>query len=259
MDFTNFPPYEIDRCEFSKIFKKALEQNGLVGFYSEALEEKLYRFSKIFLSTNQVHNLTAIRDIQGVVYKHYADSILALDALGGISASGNVIDIGCGGGFPSVPLSAANESLTVLGIDSTSKKVDFVDSAAKESGIMNLSAMVFRAEMLGHEKQFREKFDFATARAVAAMSILSELCLPFVKLGGMFVALKGKDGKEETALAKPIIEELGGKIKEIREYSLTLPDGTCEGRTLILIQKVRNMPNKFPRSYSAIANKKISR
>lgn len=206
--------------------------------------EKLYR---ALVETNKLYNLTAVTDEQGVAGLHFADSLLALPYL---QNTKTLLDVGCGAGFPCLPIAIARPDISVLGIDSTAKKVDFSTNFANNNYISNFSSISVRAEDLAKTDK-RESFDTVTARAVARLNILCELCLPFVKVGGYFLAMKGAKGEEELEEAKNGIEMLGGKLERLDKKELILPDEK-QMRTLILIKKVRKTPEKYPRAYSKI-------
>lgn len=206
--------------------------------------EKLYR---ALVKTNKLYNLTAVTDEQGVAGLHFADSLLALPYL---QNTKTLLDVGCGAGFPCLPIAIARPDISVLGIDSTAKKVDFSTNFANNNYISNFSSMSARAEDLAKTDK-RESFDTVTARAVARLNVLCELCLPFVKVGGYFLAMKGAKGEEELEEAKNGIEMLGGKLERLDKKELILPDEK-QMRTLILIKKVRKTPEKYPRAYSKI-------
>ena len=206
--------------------------------------EKLYR---ALVETNKLYNLTAVTDEQGVAGLHFADSLLALPYL---QNTKTLLDVGCGAGFPCLPIAIARPDISVLGIDSTAKKVDFSTNFANNSCISNFLSISTRAEDLAKTDK-RDSFDTVTARAVARLNVLCELCLPFVKVGGYFLAMKGAKGEEELEEAKNGIEMLGGKLESLDKKELILPDEK-QMRTLILIKKVRKTPEKYPRAYSKI-------
>lgn len=206
--------------------------------------EKLYR---ALVETNKLYNLTAVTDEQGVAGLHFADSLLALPYL---QNTKTLLDVGCGAGFPCLPIAIARPDISVLGIDSTAKKVDFSTNFANNNYIYNFSSISARAEDLAKTDK-RDSFDTVTARAVARLNVLCELCLPFVKVGGYFLAMKGAKGEEELEEAKNGIEMLGGKLESLDKKELILPDEK-QMRTLILIKKVRKTPEKYPRAYSKI-------
>ena len=217
-------------------------------------DDMLARFEKLaflLVEQNKTMNLTAITDPDGIAVKHFADSVSALSAAD-FPQNAKVLDVGTGAGFPSIPLLIARPDLDMTMIDSTAKKLKYVASAVETLG---LSAEVLhtRAEEAGQNKEYREKFDIVCSRAVAALNVLCEYCLPFVKVGGVFLAMKGAKAQEEIADAKSAIKTLGGKI--VAEKSFTLSDGG--ERTIVVIKKISQVPPKYPRVSAQIAKKPL--
>ncbi len=220
----------------------------------EISDDKLELFSKLaylLVEQNKTMNLTAITDPDGIAVKHFADSVSALSAYE-FAEGAKVLDVGTGAGFPSIPLLIARPDLNMTMIDSTAKKLKYVASTVEELG---LSAEVLhtRAEEAGQDKEYREKFDIVCSRAVAALNVLCEYCLPFVKVGGVFLAMKGAKAQEEIADAKNAIKTLGGQI--VDEKSFTLSDGG--ERTIVVIKKISHIPPKYPRVSAQIAKKPL--
>lgn len=213
-----------------------------------SLFEKL---SELLVEQNKTMNLTAITDPDGIAVKHFADSISALSAYD-FAENTKVLDVGTGAGFPSIPLLIARPDLEMTMIDSTAKKLRYVASTVETLG---LSAEVLhtRAEEAGQSKEYRESFDIVCSRAVAALNVLCEYCLPFVKVGGVFLAMKAAKVQEEIADAKNAIKTLGGKI--VAEKSFTLSDGG--ERTIVVIKKISQVPSKYPRVSAQIAKKPL--
>ena len=213
-----------------------------------SLFEKL---SELLVEQNKTMNLTAITDPDGIAVKHFADSISALSACEFVEKA-KVLDVGTGAGFPSIPLLIARPDLEMTMIDSTAKKLRYVASTVETLG---LSARVLhtRAEEAGQSKEYRESFDIVCSRAVAALNVLCEYCLPFVKVGGVFLAMKAAKVQEEIADAKNAIKTLGGKI--VAEKSFTLSDGG--ERTIVVIKKISQVPSKYPRVSAQIAKKPL--
>jgi 16S rRNA (guanine527-N7)-methyltransferase len=172
-----------------------------------------------------------------------------------IDENSTVIDVGCGAGFPSLPLAIVRPDLKITPLDSTAKRIKYVQETAEKLGLGNITAIAARAEELAKTDK-RESFDLVTARAVARLNVLAELALPFVKVGGYFLAMKGSAGEDEYKEVEKGIKELGGKLENIEKRELILPDGK-QGRTLILIKKVRETPEKYPRMYSKIVKKPL--
>lgn len=229
---------------FSNIFTDILKLNGISTDIDVTRFEALYT---ALVETNKLYNLTAVTDETGVAGLHFADSLMALPYLDGVKS---LLDIGCGAGFPCLPIAIARPDITVLGVDSTAKKVDFSTRFANDNRLSNFSSVSARAEELAKTEK-RETFNLVTARAVARLNVLSELALPFVKVGGYFLAMKGSKGAEELEEAKKGIEILGGKVISCEEKQLILPSET-QIRTFILVKKVKNTPEKYPRAYAKI-------
>ena len=217
---------------------------------SEISSEKAKKFldlSEFMVEYNKNVNLTAITDFEGIVEKHFIDSVLPFASLE-IAEKSSFIDVGTGAGYPSLPLLIWRGDLKGTLCDSNEKRCVYLKKACEMLGF-SPEIIHTRAELLGRTR--RETYDIATARAVSAMPILTEFCLPFVKVGGMFAALKsvneGEKGSENA------IKTLGGKIEEIRDY--TLPNG--DKRRLILVRKISQTPTKYPRNSAGIIKKPL--
>ena len=206
----------------------------------EISEEKINLFEKYYnllLEYNKKFNLTAITEREEVIIKHFVDSLLGVDNITG----NKLIDIGSGGGFPAIPLKIFKPDIMLTMLDSTGKKCEFLNAVCKELEFKSANAICARAEELAKTEEFRESFDVCTARAVARLNTLCEYTLPFVKVGGYFVAYKG-DAEEEILEAQNAIKILGGKIEKIDNFEL-------EGakRQIIVIKKIKATPEKYPR------------
>lgn len=242
-----FPSKEIFEERLFHIFKI----NSLDRYLDSGKAELFYRLASILVETNKSLNLTAVTDAEGIILKHFADSLIAVDNL---PEGASVIDVGCGGGFPTFPLAIVRPDLEITALDSTEKKINFVSATAKELGLSNIRAISDRAEVLG-KGAMRESFDVATARAVAPLQILSELCIPFVKVGGSFIAMKALHADDELAdaLSFDIFSKLGCE-KEPSAEKLTLLGGDEPmTRAVIAAKKIKRTPDVYPRNYSQIA------
>lgn len=213
-------------------------ENGVL--ISREKIEKLESFRELLLFYNSKFNITTIKDKEQVYVKHFLDSIYCEKLF---KENSSVIEIGSGGGFPSIPLKIFRDDLSFTLVESTGKKCLFLKEAVKELKLENVQVINSRAEDLAKDNKYREKFDHVTARAVARLNSLCEYCIPFIKKGGTFIALKG-NAEEEIEEAKNAVEILGGKYKSIKEYNLPLEDAK---RTLIEIEKIKNTPPSYPR------------
>ncbi|MEE3450625.1 MAG: 16S rRNA (guanine(527)-N(7))-methyltransferase RsmG [Acutalibacteraceae bacterium] len=194
------------------------------------------------LEWNEKINLTSITDKDEFVVKHFCDSLSLFSAVD-IKTGAKVIDIGTGAGFPGVPMKIARPDINLTLLDSLNKRINFLNDIVLLSDELKSEAIHGRAEDFSKLNEYREKYDIAVSRAVANLAALTEYCLPFVKVGGYFVSMKGPEYKEELENAKKAIDILGGTLEDV--ISLTLPDGSM--RTIIKIKKIKNTPAKYPR------------
>ncbi len=213
--------------------------------------KRFEKLSELLVEQNETMNLTAITDPDGIAVKHFADSISVLKAAE-FAPNARVLDVGTGAGFPSIPLLIVRPDLEMTMIDSTAKKLKYVASTVEALGL-NADVVHTRAEEAGQNKEYREKFDIVCSRAVAALNVLCEYCLPFVKVEGVFLAMKGAKAKEEIDGAADAIKLLGGKITD--EISFKLSDGG--ERTIVVIKKISHVPPKYPRVSAQIAKKPL--
>jgi len=210
---------------------------------SERKLEKLLLFEKIMLEWNEKVNLTAITEEREIFIKHFIDSATCLST-GYLKEGMNVIDIGTGAGFPGIPIKILKDSLKMTLLDSLKKRVSYLNDAAMRLDLKDINTVHGRAEEAGSSKIYRETYDIVLSRAVAAMNVLCEYCLPFIKVGGYFLCQKGPDIRSEMEEAKAAIKMLGGIIKEIKEYQLPFSDIK---HSIIIIEKTEFTPTKYPR------------
>ncbi len=221
------------------------------------LVERLAVYARLLVEWNERMNLTAITDPVGITVKHFADSLTAAPLLP--EGAFSLIDVGTGAGFPGVPLALLRSDCRLTLLDSLNKRLVFLETVCKELALP-VTLIHARAEEGGRKPELREQFDVATARAVAALPTLCEYCLPFVKVGGRFIALKGPDGEREQEAAARAVSLLGGKVTAAT--SLTLPAQPVEGlepmeRLLLHIDKVRPTPPTYPRPSAKIAKRPL--
>lgn len=204
---------------------------------------KLEQYYDLLMDWNQRINLTAITNEHEVITKHFLDSIAALKS-NVFYENSRVLDMGSGGGLPGIPIKICEPSLSVTLLDSLAKRVRFLDTCIAELGLTDTSAVHGRAEDLAHLPEFREQFDVCVSRAVANMATLSELCLPYVKVGGYFVAMKGPGASDEMIAADAAVELLGGEVERIVRYEIPSTDLK---HNLVVIKKVKKTSTRFPR------------
>lgn len=203
-------------------------------------QESFELFEKTLFIENEKYNLTSITKKEEVLYKHFLDSVAGESFF---PKNANVAEVGSGAGFPSVPLKIIRSDLNFSLFESTKKKCDFLQNTANLLQFHGFDVYNLRAEEAGRSEKFREKFEVCCARAVARLNVLSEYCLPLLKIGGRFLAYKG-DAKEEIREAMRAIEVLGGKISRLAYFSL--PENMGE-RTIVVIEKIKKTPQEFPR------------
>lgn len=216
--------------------------------------ELLFALTERMLEVNKSMNLTAITDEDSIILKHYVDSLTVSSY---IPEGAKIIDIGCGAGFPTLPLAIFRPDLSIIALDGTAKRIEYVKQTAKMLGLDNVTAIAGRAEEYAAKPEYREKFDVATARAVAALPVLAELCLPFVKKNGAFVSMKAAQGEAELENARNAIKTCGGAEATCDKLMLTADDENFETRVIIRTQKTAPTPTKYPRHYSQISKKPL--
>ncbi len=222
-------------------FQAGLEEKG-ISLSSEQLAQ-FEKYHELLVEWNEKMNLTAITDKEEVYLKHFYDSISAAFYVDFNSIT-SLCDVGAGAGFPSIPIKICFPHLHVSIVDSLNKRITFLNHLSDQLGLENTHFHHDRAETFGKNKDHRESYDMVTARAVARMSVLSELCLPLVKKGGYFVAMKAASVNDEMDKAKKAITTLGGKTEQVDSF--LLPEENSE-RTIVQIKKVKDTPNKYPR------------
>lgn len=217
----------------------------------EATFTRLDKYAEMLIETNKSFNLTAIKEPDDITVKHFADC-LAIFKYVDIPENAKIIDVGTGAGFPGLVLKLFRPDIQMTFLDSTKKKLGFIENVLNECGVSG-EILHLRAEKAAQLSKYRENFDFATARAVAALPVLSEYCLPFVKIGGTFISMKSAESNEEISEGKKAISILGGRIQEDIVFDLVenMP------RRIIKIKKNSQTPTKYPRPSAQISKKPI--
>lgn len=239
-------------ASFCQALSDVLAACGMGELYTPAAGAKSYALTVRLRAENERYDLTNIRDERGIILRHFADSLLLCADL---PVGARVLDVGCGAGFPALPLAIFRPDLSVTAMDATEKRVRFVADSAGELGLSGLTALCARAEDAAHTS-LRESFDVVTARAVTELRKLAELCLPYVRVGGVFLPMKATNAQEELSAAGAAIAALGGRPAGGRHASLT--DGTeTLTRSLIRVLKERKTPASYPRPWAKILKKPL--
>ncbi len=234
----------INRSRLAKLF------NGIGIRLSETQLQSFDRYARLLLEWNEKINLTAITDGEGIEQKHFLDSVLPFTKVQ-LPQGYSVIDIGTGAGFPSCPLKIVRSDIKLTLLDSLNKRINFLETLSDEIGL-EAQCIHGRAEELA-KGDMREAFDCAAARAVARLNVLCEYCLPYVKVGGEFIALKGSSGREELDEAENAVKTLGGEVERFEEYCLPCGDK----RSLIVIRKTRPTDTRYPRNKGQMTKKPL--
>lgn len=229
----------MDKIEFEKCFRKYLEKIEID--INDKQIEKFYKYMNLLLEWNKKINLTAITDYNEIILKHFVDSLTINKYIG---KNNYIVDVGTGAGFPGIPLKIMRDDIKIVLVDSLNKRINFLNEVIKELELENIKTVHARAEELGRNKEYRQKFDIATSRAVANLSTLSEYIIPLIKIKGKCICMKGKEVKEELNNSLKAIKILGGKIEKIEEFELA---NNSINRSIITILKEKDTPNKYPR------------
>ncbi len=209
-------------------------------------------FREELLAANEVMNLTAITDPDEVNLRHFADSLSLLSAYD--FSDKRVIDVGCGAGFPGLPLRLARADISLTLLDALAKRIGFLQGVCDRLGLSDVDCIHARAEELAAKDEYREGFDIAVSRAVADLRMLSELTLPFVKVGGVFLAMKARDCEDEIKCAENAIKTLGGELETRVDYTIPTTDIT---HTVLVIRKENPTPARFPRRFAKIKSQPL--
>ena len=243
----------IDLNKFQNTLDSIFEKNGASRFLTVDVKDKLTVLADYMLTENEKYNLTAIKNPAAIAAFHFLDSFLPAEL---IPQGCRVADVGCGAGFPSLPLAILRPDVTITSIDSTEKKINFVNSAATILELTNIKAMCARAEDAARYPEMRESFDVATARAVSELRVLSELCIPLVKKGGIFIAMKGKNAETELATAQNALSVFNMHLVRTQKTEIYLNEDKSL-RINYVFEKLSSTPMKYPRNYSQISKKPL--
>ncbi|MCI9239393.1 16S rRNA (guanine(527)-N(7))-methyltransferase RsmG [Lachnospiraceae bacterium 50-23] len=211
--------------------------------FSERQIKQFEDYYRILIEWNHVMNLTAITEYEEVVEKHFIDSLSIINAVD-FSEIFNIIDIGTGAGFPGIPLKIAFPDINITLLDSLNKRVKFLNEVIEQLGLNNINAIHGRAEDYAKQKEYREQYDLCVSRAVANLSTLSEYCLPYVKINGLFIPYKSGDIDVELEKSEHAVSILGGVVSDVIRFQLP---GTDIGRSFVKIKKIKSTGKKYPR------------
>ncbi|WNB92090.1 16S rRNA (guanine(527)-N(7))-methyltransferase RsmG [Bacillus sp. NEB1478] len=223
------------------MFQSSLDEKGIV--LSEQQLKQFETYYELLVEWNEKMNLTAITEKEEVYLKHFYDSVTAGFHFN-FQQDITVCDVGAGAGFPAIPLKICFPEIRLTVVDSLNKRIGFLQHVVNELGLKHVTMHHDRAETFAHRPEFREQFDLVMARAVARLSVLSELCLPLVKKNGHFLAMKGANLPEEVKDGEKAVKLLGGKIKDVHSFLLPIEESE---RNIVIIDKVKETPKKFPR------------
>lgn len=230
-----------------QLIRNGLEAMDLLSQTPAPAPAQLAEYGRLLLEKNQVMNLTAITEPERVAQLHMLDSAALLK--GADFQNKTLIDVGTGAGFPGIPLKILVPSLQVTLLDSLNKRVDWLNEVSAQLGLTGVRAIQGRAEEKALEKSMRDSFDLVTARAVADLRLLSELCLPFVKVGGRFLSMKSVDSDQELDQAAHAIKLLGGRVRDVKDYAIPGADVT---HRLVIVEKVAPTLKGYPRRWAKI-------
>ena len=238
--------------EFEEFMKDLVNKAKEIGIsLNEEQVKKFYDYMLVLLDWNEKINLTAITDVKEIILKHFIDSITICKY---IPENSKLLDVGTGAGFPGIPVKIIRDDVTIVLLDSLNKRILFLEDVIEKLKLTNIIAVHGRAEEFGKNKKFRQCFDIVTSRAVANMAVLSEYLLPFVKIDGKAVIMKGSECEEELKDAEKAISVLGGKLKSVDKFFLPSSDIK---RSIIVLDKIKNTPSQYPRKAGTPAKKPI--
>lgn len=234
--------------EFKSVLVEEMEKIKVILNEDQCME--FYNFMQLLLEWNEKVNLTAITDSRGIILKHFVDSVTIGHLLDG---KYDIIDVGTGAGFPGIPLAIYNKNLEITLLDSLNKRINFLEEVKRNIKLDNIINVHGRAEDLGRDKFYREQFDVAVSRAVAPLNILLEYLLPFVKVGGICICMKGPNANEEIDNSKNALNRLNGKIEYVKNITI---DGVMD-RNIIVVKKTGKIPEIYPRKAGTPSKKPL--
>ncbi len=241
------------RADFYALTKHTFAENGLSDYAADDAVEKFFLLTDIMRKTNEKMNITAITDEEEIIARHYADCLFAVKYL---PQGATVLDVGSGGGMPTLPFAIVRPDIKITALDATAKKTAYIADAARALELTNVKTICGRAEELGKDPAYREKFDLVCARAVARLNILLEWCIPFCKVNGIFIAMKGKNAEEELNEAISAMEKLNISLSEKQEIILREKSGNSSRENLIF-HKDAETPAIYPRTNAQIKKKPL--
>lgn len=243
-----------DAAGFGTILGRTFTENGLGGLLSFDRVKTFTAMTERLLTENEKYNLTALKEPGKIALLHYADCALLARYL---KKGARVIDVGCGAGFPTLPLAVLRPDIRLLAVDSTEKKIAYVRETAACLSLSNVECLTARAEEAARDPALREAFDYATARAVTELRALTELLLPFVRVGGEMLAMKGKNAAYEAADAKRALAILGGALTAVDETPLRSAAYGEQAHAVVRIAKQKKTPTAYPRPWAQISKKPL--
>lgn len=237
--------------EYFHILEEACEKIDLN--FDEAKYKKFIKYKDLIKEWNEKVNLTAITDDEEIIKKHFIDSIKVYNC-DYVKEAKSIIDIGTGGGFPGIPMKIVKEESSMVLLDSLNKRINFLNEVIEELSLKDIKTIHGRAEDFAQMPEYRQQFDLAVSRAVANLTVLLEFCLPYVKVNGYFVALKGPAIEEEIKNAQVALRVLGGEIKDIIEVEI---EGSDLKHNLLVVKKIKDTPKKYPRKAGMVTKNPI--
>lgn len=237
--------------EYFDLMNTACSKEGMS--FDEAKYNKFMLYKNLLKEWNEKINLTSIVEDEEIIKKHFIDSIKAF-RFEFLKDAKNIIDVGTGGGFPGIPIKIVNEKIDLVLLDSLNKRINFLNEVVKQLKLDGVQTLHGRAEDFARDSNYREKFDIATSRAVANMTVLSEFCMPYVKVGGYFLALKGPSVDEEIKESKNAIGTLGGKLEDIIKVEIENSDLK---HNLVIVKKVKSTDKRYPRKAGVVTKRPL--